>query len=122
MNNHHHILKNLKNSELEQNVGEACIQSYQSKLKKDEKEYIKASWDKALSYLQDTKKIVMRNGEYTRSSRQEIKRCLEGFTTIFEELYHTQREYCISDITLREYIRGLTISTVVPVYKAFIDK
>lgn len=42
--------------------------------------------------------------------------------TIFEELYHTQREFCIADITLREYIRNITVQTVVPVYKQFIDK
>ena len=122
LNNHYHVLKNLQSPEFEQNVNEKYVQTYQAKVKKDEGDYLKISWQKALNYLQDTKKIVMKNNELTKSSKKEIKSKLENFNTIFEELYRSHRAYCIGDVSLRDHMRSKNIATVTPIYKAFIEK
>lgn len=46
---------------------------------------------------------------------------MKTFFNIFQEAWNTHRTYSITDIELRERVRELTVETVIPVYKQFLE-
>jgi len=46
---------------------------------------------------------------------------LKNFNSAFQEIYHTQRAYCIPDVELRERVLAKTNEHIVSKYGSFID-
>ncbi|KAL9648818.1 hypothetical protein ABK040_003750 [Willaertia magna] len=120
LNNHYYIYKNLQDVKLlKKHVPESKLREYR-KLKEDDIDlYIKATWDDTLILLRDLDKLKPdKNGKYPK---KEIKKRFKKFNEQFNEIYMTQRLYCIRDIELKEQLREKTREQVLPTYVYFVN-
>ena len=125
LNNMQHTRKAVEADTLRPLVGNVVIRSLQDRMEAAHGEYMRRSWMRACSFLQDDGPEaagVARGGPLSNAERALIKKRFAGFNSAFGDLYHAQRSFSIPDASLRARLRQDSIALVVPLYQAFYTK
>lgn len=132
LNNHHHILRAVRYSELQAVLGDQFISKYEGLIANDRRNYQKATWDKALSFLLESEQRPERkaevltrgaksDGSLTKAQRHGIKDRFIGFNSVFHENYFAQKNYVVPNQELRAEIRQEALSLVLAEYTRFFN-
>lgn len=114
LNNHHYILKTLKESSLLNivHIYNDETSAFYEGLIKDERKIYLASWNQALDYITEPQD----------ARGKSIKERFSGFNKEFQELHKTQSSYAIPDADLRLGIRKEIKDYLVPKYRNFYER
>jgi exocyst complex protein 7 len=123
LNNHQYMVKRLHHPDFKDVVNEKVMKDYNDLIVEDENEYLKACWDKGVEPLKDLSIPYEPNkGAMKSTHREAIKKKFKTFFDCFQNVYDTQQKFNIPDIELREHMRAMTKSYVIPHYEAFFKK
>lgn len=119
MNNYYDIQKRARRGELQ--IDKKFMNHFNDRVNTARHNYRRATWDKATHFLditsaQQAKEKFLQN----KSNRKLIKAKFKGFNEVYEELFHTQREYSVPDAELRAQLRAENVEYIVPRYRAFL--
>ncbi len=83
----------------------------------------KLSWNQAIEYLQEPPAAAGAPAKQVHASDyKQIKSRFAGFNKALEKLFHTQKLYTIPNNNLRNEVREIGKSIVVPLYKSFLAR
>ncbi|KAL8458720.1 hypothetical protein ACS0TY_036288 [Phlomoides rotata] len=121
MNNIRCILHKIEGSdELTQMLGHQYVSKLIDKLKFAKSAYQESTCNKFLNCFRE--KGLYINGCFkSRPSKKAIKRRLNTFNLVFEEIKVVQSFWTIRDSRLREEVRGSISAILVPAYKNFLE-
>lgn len=121
MNNVHYIVQKVKKCELASLVGEDWVKKQSSQVRQYATNYIRASWKKVLTFLQD-EGIHVSSTFFSGVSKNVLKDRLKCFNNSFEELHRTQSTWIVPDPELREELRISIEEKVIPAYRSFLAR
>lgn len=117
LNNYHYILHTISNNNmLPPDLLPTFSASYETKIHQEIAKY-RASWNHAIEWLADPNKAQITAADY-----KTIKAKFNGFNKALEKLFHTQKMYSVPNTNLRQELRELAKSIVVPLYKSFLAR
>uniref|UniRef100_A0A1J3FLY2 Exocyst subunit Exo70 family protein n=1 Tax=Noccaea caerulescens TaxID=107243 RepID=A0A1J3FLY2_NOCCA len=128
MNNHCHFSA-LRETPLGKLMGESWLSSHEQYRDYYAALYVKESWGKLLSLLNNKAQAVSSSSSSSSSSspakrkraRESIKRTLQSFAKGFDEIYREQSNWVVEDEKLRWKICQAMVRTVVPRYKSYLQ-
>lgn len=119
MNNHCHFC-GLRETHLGKMMGESWLNAHEQYRDYYAALYVKESWGKLLSLLNNKAQTVSSSSSSSKRSRELIKRTLQAFGKGFDEIYTKQSNWVVEDEKLRWKICQAMVRTVVPRYKSYI--
>ncbi|KAH7447565.1 hypothetical protein KP509_01G111900 [Ceratopteris richardii] len=122
MNNVHYIVQKVKKCELSSLVGKDWIEKQSNQVRQHATNYLRASWKKLLSFLQDEGFHVGGTFFSGGNSKNVLKDRLRCFNCLFEELHRTQSTWIVPDAELREELRISIEEKVIPAYRSFLTR
>ncbi|VVB00544.1 unnamed protein product [Arabis nemorensis] len=117
MNNHCHFC-GLRETHLGKMMGESWLNAHEQYRDYYAALYVKESWGKLLSLLNNKAQTVSSS---SKRARESIKRTLQAFGKGFDEIYTKQTNWIVEDEKLRWKIRQAMVRTVVPRYKSYLQ-
>ncbi|CAL9071872.1 unnamed protein product [Musa acuminata var. zebrina] len=119
MNTHWHFYKNLKGTRLGELLGEAKLKEHEQYKDYYAASFLRESWGKLPPLLSREGLILFSGGRV--KARDLVKQRLKGFNESFNEMYHKQSSWVISDKDLREKMCQLVVQTIVPSYRSYMQ-
>ena len=120
LNNYHYILHTVSNNNmLPPDLLPTFSASYETKISQEIEKY-RQSWNIACEFLAESSgglKHQIHSTDY-----KQIKARFSGFNKALEKLFHSQKLYSIPNKNLREELRELAKSIVVPRYEKFLQR
>eukprot|EP00250_Pteridium_aquilinum_P019413 c24422_g1_i1 orf=145-1968(-) len=121
MNNVHYIVQKVKKCELASLVGEEWVKKQSSQVRQYATNYIRASWEKMLIFLQE-EGLHVSTTFFSGVSKNALKDRLRCFNSSFEELHRNQSTWIVPDPELREELRISIEEKIVPAYRSFVTR
>ncbi|CAI9754671.1 unnamed protein product [Fraxinus pennsylvanica] len=118
MNNILYIVQKVKDSELQNLLGDNWIKKRRGQIRQYATQYLRASWSNALSCLKDVGIV----GSSSNASKAALKERFKNFNACFEDIYKTQTAWKVPDPQLREELRISISEKVLPAYRAFVGR
>ncbi|XP_051119746.1 exocyst complex component EXO70A1-like [Andrographis paniculata] len=119
MNNHWHLYKNLKGTEVGSLLGDSWLTEHEQYKEYYLSMFVRESWGKLPALLSREGLILFTGGRET--ARDLVKERLRLFNKALDETYRKQSHWVVTDEDLRERIRHVVIQTVVPVYRSYMQ-
>jgi hypothetical protein len=121
LNNYHYILHTVSNNNmLPPDLLPTFSANYETKIYNEIATY-RASWNQCIEYLIDSDP-QQKAAQISSADYKQIKAKFSGFNKALEKLFHSQKMYTIPNNSLRQELRELAKSIVLPLYKTFIEK
>ncbi|KAL2465468.1 exocyst subunit exo70 family protein F1 [Abeliophyllum distichum] len=118
MNNILYIVQKVKDSELQNLLGDNWIRKRRGQIRQYATQYLRASWSKALSCLKDEGI----GGSSSNASKAALKERFKNFNACFEDIYRIQTGWKVPDRQLREELRISISEKVLPAYRSFMGR
>ncbi|XP_022852300.1 exocyst complex component EXO70B1-like [Olea europaea var. sylvestris] len=120
MNNILYIVQKVKDSELQNLLGDNWIKKRRGQIRQYATQYLRASWSNALSCLKDVGIGIV--GSSSNASKVALKERFKNFNACFEDIYRVQTAWKVPDPQLREELRISISEKVLPAYRAFVGR
>ncbi|KAL3635065.1 hypothetical protein CASFOL_022119 [Castilleja foliolosa] len=115
MNNMLYIVQRVKGSELRNILGDDWIRKRQGLIQQHATQYLRSSWSKALSCLNDEGIF----GSSSNAKKAILKERFKSFNACFEDNYRMQTAWKVQDLQLRDELRISISGTVISAYRTF---
>ncbi|CAI0376422.1 unnamed protein product [Linum tenue] len=119
MNNHYHLYKHLKGTQLGEILGDSWLREHEQYKDYYAAIFLRDSWGKLPSHLSREGLILFSGGRAT--ARDLVKKRLKTFNEAFDEMYNKQSNWVVPDRDLREKTSQLIVQSVVPVYRSYMQ-
>eukprot|EP00696_Hemimastix_kukwesjijk_P015638 gnl/Hemi2/3860_TR1354_c0_g1_i1.p1 gnl/Hemi2/3860_TR1354_c0_g1~~gnl/Hemi2/3860_TR1354_c0_g1_i1.p1 ORF type:complete len:611 (-),score=203.37 gnl/Hemi2/3860_TR1354_c0_g1_i1:8-1840(-) len=121
LNNHHYMLKNVRNSSLLTVVESDFVQKYTNMIDIERVMYRKFTWDAVLKQVVDDPKAPMEKN-LTPAAKKKIKERFKTFNQLLQEITEINQSYVVPDVALRKELRKEAHDHVLPAYSNFFNK
>ncbi|XP_010906146.1 exocyst complex component EXO70E2 [Elaeis guineensis] len=119
MNNIYYMVQKVKDSDLQNFLGDEWIRAHKRKFRQHATSYERASWSSVLSFLKD--EGICSRGSSTPSTTV-LKERFKSFNAAFEEVYRIQTGWFIPDVQLRDELRISISLKVLQAYRTFLGR
>lgn len=120
MNTHWHFFKNLKGTKLGDLLGDTWLRGHEQEKEYCANVFISDSWGKLPSLL-SRDGLILLSGGGRATARDLVKKRLKAFNEMFDDMYHKQSSWVISDSDLRVKTCQVIVQAIVPVYRSYMQ-
>ncbi|GMH01157.1 hypothetical protein Nepgr_002996 [Nepenthes gracilis] len=118
MNNKLYIVQKVKDSELGKLLGDEWVKRRRGLVRKNETNYLRASWSKVLACLKDEGI----GGSSGNAPKMALKERFKNFNVCFEEIYRIQTAWNVPDPQLRAELKISISEKLIPAYRLFLGR
>lgn len=119
LNNIHYMFQKVKDSDLQNFLGDEWIRAHKRKYRQHATYYERASWSSVLSFLKE--EGICSQGSSSPSTTV-LKERFKSFNLAFEEVYRIQTAWFIRDSQLRDELRISISLIVLQAYRTFMGR
>ncbi|KAM7267412.1 hypothetical protein ACFE04_009578 [Oxalis oulophora] len=119
MNNHWHLYKHMKGTQLGDLLGDAWLRDQEQYKDYFATHFLKDTWGKLPGHLSREGLILFSGGRAT--ARDLVKKRLKTFNEAFDEIYNKQSKWVLSEKDLRDKTCQQIMQAIVPVYRSYMQ-